>query len=216
VWDDGKVETAAAAGGQCKGSHRFEHAGMYTIQTTVTDDDGGSGSATALVIVHDPRAGDSDGSGLMESPPGALPAEPTVSCLADFDFEVKYEKGHDHHGPARPSGWLKFKVLHHFELRATSFEWLVVTRDRKTAIKGVGKRAGGKGKYGFILFGVDLDGHRRTRDPDLLRVVAWPLEQGPIPTAPLAYDNRPGQSYDLDQANPQPIESGCINVNLRH
>jgi len=40
-WDDGRSDTFAAEG-NCNRSHTFAHAGMYTIDVTVVDDDGGS------------------------------------------------------------------------------------------------------------------------------------------------------------------------------
>jgi hypothetical protein len=50
--------------------------------------------------------------------------------------------------------------------------------------------------------------------PHRLRVVVWDSTQhGPIPEgAPALYDNRAGTSFDLDQANPQTVNQGLIQI----
>jgi hypothetical protein len=90
-------------------------------------------------------------------------------------------------------------------LQSTGLEWLVVTPDRKVAVKGTGTLAGRDGGYGFVMYAYDAD-------PDRYRIVVWSLDEGPIPGAELAYDNQPGASFDVDMANPQPISAGSVAV----
>lgn len=59
-WGDGstiengvvtETNTAPAAKGTVTGSHRYDNAGEYTVSLTVTDDDGGSATDTAKVVI---------------------------------------------------------------------------------------------------------------------------------------------------------------------
>ena len=50
-WGDGAATTPIPSGGSCSGSHTFVAPGAYTITVSVTDDDGGTGSATVTVLV---------------------------------------------------------------------------------------------------------------------------------------------------------------------
>ncbi|TDD58174.1 hypothetical protein E1263_20300 [Kribbella antibiotica] len=50
-WGDGTTTTPAAAAGQVNGSHVYADNGNYTVKVTVTDDDGGTSSASFPVAV---------------------------------------------------------------------------------------------------------------------------------------------------------------------
>jgi hypothetical protein len=211
VWDDGTDETYPPNPGRtCDRTHTFAHPGMYTIKVKVTDDDGGVGSADVMVIVYDPDAGfataagqiDSPASGEITSPLGAL-ANSAAQGSAHFTFNPKYLPGDS--GPVPSGGKVNFRLGSDFQLGSTGLEWLVVTPDDKVAVKGVATVDGRAGDYGFVLYAYDAD-------PDRYRLVVWPLADGPIPAGNLTYDNRRGASFDLDQADPQAITSGSIQV----
>jgi hypothetical protein len=87
---------------------------------------------------------------------------------------------------------------------STEIEWLVVTPDRKVALKGA-SRAPGRDDLGFVIYG-------DATDPNRFRIVVWPLALNAFPEDALVYDNRPGASYDLDVADPQPTAGGSIQV----
>ncbi|MEV1000966.1 hypothetical protein [Nonomuraea sp. NPDC050202] len=91
------------------------------------------------------------------------------------------------------------------DLDATDLEWLVITPDGKAAVKGTAT-VGGESGYGFVLYGYD--------DPDKLRLVIWRSSDGPVPGDTLVYDSSRGSSYDVDQAKPQAVTSGNVQVHL--
>ena len=67
---------------------------MYTIDVTVTDDDGASGTASVMVVVYDPNGGFVTGGGWIEAPAAALTSDPSAATgKANFGFVSKYEKG---------------------------------------------------------------------------------------------------------------------------
>ncbi|WP_345402556.1 hypothetical protein [Nonomuraea salmonea] len=43
-------------------------------------------------------------------------------------------------------------------------------------------------------------------------MVVWRSSDGPVPGNNLVYDSNRGTSYDLDQAEPQAITSGSVQV----
>ncbi len=202
-WDDGANETYPPNSGRtCDRTHTFAHPGMYTIKAKVTDDDGGVGSADVMAIVYDPDAGFTTAAGHVTSPPGAL-KDSAAQGVVHFNFNPKYLLSDS--GPVPSGGKVDFRMGDEFQLNSTRLEWLVVTPDDKVAVKGVGTVANRPGEYGFLLYAYDAD-------PDLYRLVAWPLADGPIPAGNITYDNRRGKSFDLDEADPQAITTGSIQV----
>ena len=194
AWDDGSTShyPATAADLTCRTTHTFRQPGMYTIRTTVTDDDGGqSATADVLVIVYDPDAGFATGGGHLATPAGK----------GQFQFNPKY--GPHDEGPVPGQGKVTFRD-DNLDLDSTALEWLVVTPDNLIAVKGfatVNEITG----YGFVAYGYDAR-------PDRFRLVIWPLSSGPFPHSAITYDNRSGTGYDLDVADPQEIQGGAIHI----
>jgi hypothetical protein len=199
-WDDTSVSSYVPVDLTCRTTHTFAHPGMYTIKTRVTDDDDGTGDAEVMVVVYDPNAGFATGAGHLMSPADAL-EDGTGAGRAHFQFNPSY-RPHDT-GPVPSNGKVSYSIQEtDFVLDSDALEWLVVTPDDKVAAKGTGT-VDGQGGYGFVLYGYDAD-------PDAIRLVVWPLAAGEYPTTDLLYDNRRGGGYDLDVADPQPIDNGSI------
>ena len=206
AWDDGTSTSTNAPGYVCQATHRYTRAGMYTIRPAITDDDGGvSESTSVMVVVYDPAAGTAQGNGWLN--PGAD---------GGFDFTSSY--------PLRsatvPDGALTFALPPALNLNLRNhqhLDWLVVTTDGKIAIKGTAERIPGQ-NVGFVLYGYygcpPSTSTGCQPGPNRLRMVVWDSSaNGPIPDGVTAiYDNRPGASFDVDQANPQNVYQGTILI----
>jgi hypothetical protein len=217
VWDDGTTDTFGQEG-SCNRTHQYAHAGMYTIVVTVTDDDGGSGTASVLVVIFDPNAGFITDGGWIDSPPGAFTPDPSATGKAHIATEVRYQDATTLTGQVRfrmheallplstdPTLWPAASKADPpwLDLRSDSLDWLVVTPDGKAAVSGTATLNGVV--YRFILYGYD-------GSPDRMRIVIWLASAGPCPTGPFLYDNRPGASFDLDQADPQELGGGNFQI----
>ncbi len=53
-WGDGIIGVGTIAGGACQGTHTYTSAGAFNAIATVTDDDGGAGSAGVSLVVDSP------------------------------------------------------------------------------------------------------------------------------------------------------------------
>jgi Deoxyribonuclease NucA/NucB/PKD domain len=198
-WDDeSEPETYPAEKRSCGKRKTFEHAGMYTIEVEVTDDDGGSSTADVMVVVYDPEAGLMTSTGKARTPEGALRTDPDTSAPGWFEALGKYLFVND----TKPFGTVAYKVPGtDLKLFSTDLEWLVITPDAKVAIKGVGTGKNDE-KFGYVLYA----------HSDRFRVVVWPLADGPIPPESTLYDNSRGASYDLDEAEPPEVVAGLTVI----
>jgi hypothetical protein len=195
VWEWGDGTTSAATitegggAGTAAGDHVYPATGVYTIQVTVADDDGGSASTTfQYVVVYDPSGGHVTGGGFIQSPPGAYPANPGLTGKATFGFVSKYLPGAN-----VPTGNTQFHFqAAGFKFQSTSYEWLVVSGPR-AQYKGEGT-VNGAGSYGFLL--TANDGQRPGGGGvDRLRLKVWSLGGGGV-----VYDNQMGQADDASAA----------------
>ena len=204
AWDDGATSSGPAQGHVCRGTHRYTRAGVYTVASTVTDDDGGVGRAPGvLVIVYDPAAGAVRGSGRLK-PAGD----------GAFHFTASYPQP----SATGPDGSVTFALPAKTGVNLRNhqhLDWLVATADGKIAIKGTAERGSGD-EVGFVLYGYHGcragQADRCQPGPDRLRMVVWDATaHGPVPEGvPVLYDNRPGAPFALDRADPQPIAQGGI------
>jgi PKD domain len=177
----------------------FSAPGVYSVRLTVADDDGSATTAStvdgldAFVVVYDPSAGFVIGSGWINSPAGAYPADPTATGKATFGFVSKYAKG-----ATVPTGntEFKFKAVN-LDFSSTSYQWLVVAGS-KAQFKGSGA-VNGTGGYGFMLTGVD-------GTPDRLRMKVWNA------SGQIVYDNVLGAADDADEQSIQALGSGSIVI----
>jgi DNA/RNA endonuclease G (NUC1) len=191
TWDDGSsATTVACAGGNCSASHTFPRAGTYRVDMTLTDDDGGTASASfAYVVVYDPLAGFMTGSGWINSTTGK----------ATFSFNAKYAKG-----STTPAGSTDF-VFGTSELVSTSYDSLVVAGN-KAQIRGHGT-INGSGNYAFVITGVD--NHTGKGKPTAADQFRIHITDGSGVTI---FDNAAGASDDIDAANAPPVGAGNINI----
>src|SRR5947207_2203253 len=90
TWDDGTNDNYPAQNHTCDRQHTFDHAGMYTITITVTDDGGASDNATTMVVVYDPDAAFDNADGSIASAAGAWTTQPDVGGQLDFHLTANY------------------------------------------------------------------------------------------------------------------------------
>ena len=206
AWDDGEPDAAGtASGGSCSAPHTYAAAGVFTVGVTVTDDDTGSTSQNfEFVVIFDPSAGFVTGGGFINSPPGAYTADPSLTGKANFGFVSKYKKGAN-----VPTGQTQFKFkVANFNFHSTIYEWLVIAGP-KAQYKGTGT-VNGTGDFGFLL--TTTDGQQPGGGgEDKFRIkIVDKNNNGEI-----VYDNVPGESEDIDSANPQVLGGGSIVIHSK-
>jgi hypothetical protein len=207
-WDDATpmdtfAATDAGGTGNCNRSRTFTTAGVYTIQVTVTDDDGGAATQSVMVVVYDPSAGFVTGGGWIDSQAGAYRPDPTLTGRANFGFVSKYKKG-----ATVPEGQTEFQFqVGNLNFHSEVYQWLVIAGP-KAQYKGTGT-INGSGNYGFMLTATDgqLPGGGGA---DKFRIKIWD-----IATSQIIYDNAFGSSEDIDAANPQIISGGSIVIHSK-
>ncbi len=202
-WDDGTTSAGtlveSAGAGRASAARTFTAPGVYELRLTVSDNDGGSATASfRYVVVFDPEGGFVTGAGSIDSPAGAYRPDPTLTGKASFGFQSKYQKG-----AAPPTGKTQFQFkAGSLDFDSTAYQWLVVA-GKKAQFKGTGA-LNGAGGYGFLL--TAWDGGTGPGS-DRFRIKVWLVSTGAI-----VYDNALGNSDDIDNANPQTVTTGSIVV----
>lgn len=190
-WGDGSLPGTVTQGqgsGSVLDTHAYIEPGVYTIELTVTDDDGGSDTETfQYVVVFDPNAGFVTGGGWFDSPVGAYIADPALTGKATFGFVSKYRKGR-----TLPEGETEF----HFNaggihFHSNAYEWLVVA-GAKATYKGVGM-INGAGNFGFMIKALD-EKLTPSTSVDLFSIKIWDKDDGDV----VIYDNNLGDDVDAD------------------
>ncbi|MEV6983695.1 Ig-like domain-containing protein [Sphaerisporangium sp. NPDC051017] len=176
-WNDGSTSPGTVADATCRAKHTYAKAGIYHPTVTVTDDDGGAGTATAqAVVVYDPSAGFVTGGGWINSPAGAYKADPALTGKANFGFVSKYKEG-----ATTPTGNTEFQFhAGKLNFQATAYEWMVVSGTR-VQYKGSGT-INGSGEYTFELTAVDGG------KDDRFLIKIWDKASGNV-----VYDNQIGE-----------------------
>ena len=204
-WDDGttSVGTVTESGGygSISADHIYSTPGIYNVKLTVTDKDGGTGTATSqLIVVYDPDGGFVTGGGWIDSPAGAYVADPALTGKANFGFVSKYQKGAN-----TPTGQTEFQFnAGGLNFHSANYEWLVVAGP-KAQYKGNGT-INGAGNYGFLLTATDeqINGGGGI-DKFRIKIVDKTTDSA-------VYDNVIGTSENIDAANPQTIAGGSIVI----
>ncbi|HEY3003568.1 MAG TPA: VWA domain-containing protein [Kribbellaceae bacterium] len=187
-WGDGTTTPVPSVTSPVSGTHQYTSAGIFDISVTVTDDDGGSDTATCgFVVVYDPDGGFVTGGGWIDSPAGAMPADPSATGRANFGFVSKYKNG-----ASVPTGSTEFQFkAGNLNFHSEDYQWLVVA-GTKAVYKGTGTINGSSG-YSFMLTATDAG-------PDRFRMKIWRTSDGT-----LVYDNQLGGA---DGADPTTALSG--------
>ncbi|MFL6277377.1 MAG: HYR domain-containing protein, partial [Blastocatellia bacterium] len=197
-WDDGSPNTTVAAAspassGSITASHTYATTGVYTVTVTVRDDCGAASAPFIyqFIVVYNPDGGFVTGGGWITSQPGSYVADPTATGKANFGFVSKYQ-----HGATVPTGDTEFQFkAGNLNFKSTSYEWLVIS-GAKAQFKGSGK-INGAGNYRFLLTATDGD-RPGGGGTDKFRIKIWDAV-----TNVVVYDNKLGNSDDIDAANPQ-------------
>ncbi len=192
--DDDGPQYGTVTNTECTGpSNSYIESGVYLVMVTVTDKDGGSGSATAsnYVVVYDPNAGFVTGGGWIDSPEGAYAPDPSLTGKANFGFVSKYKKG-----ASVPTGNTEFQFkTADLNFHSSIYDWLVVTGSDYAMFKGTGT-INGQGEYKFILWA-------RDNEPDAFRIKIW--EEDDSRAEMVIYDNE----------SDQPIGGGNIVIHTK-
>jgi hypothetical protein len=204
TWGDGTSSPGAVSeisgSGDVDGSHTYNDAGEYVIKLTVTDDDGGVGTATTQVLVYDPRDFVTGG-GWFWLPEGSCPSCGNGKIKVTYGLVAKYHKNLD-----LPTG--STEVQFHdgdINFHARDYEWLVITGP-KAIYEGVGT-INGEGSYGFILSVIDGKLSNANGNKDLFRIKIWNNATGD-----LVVDTQMG---DPDFADPTTPVQGSIVIHDR-
>ncbi|MBI4888823.1 MAG: MBG-2 domain-containing protein, partial [Acidobacteria bacterium] len=205
TWDDGQTSTVTASGtgnGSCSAAHSYAAAGVYTLTIDVTDDDTGKATKSyEFIVVYDSAAGFVTGGGWINSPVNAYLANPSLTGRANFGFVSKYQKG-----ASVPTGQTEFQFqVGNLNFHSTVYEWLVVAGE-KAQYKGSGN-INGSGDYGFILTATDGE---IKGGVDKFRIKITDKSTGAV-----VYDNKRGDSDDIDKTDPQAIAGGSIVIHSR-
>ncbi|OKI67890.1 PKD domain-containing protein [Micromonospora sp. CB01531] len=166
--------------GTVAATRTFTTPGVYPLQLTVTDDEGGSGSTVtvgdvdAYVVVYDPNGGFVTGGVRL-----------TVGEeKASLGFVAPYGKD-----ATTPSGETQLSVrATGLDLHSTSYEWLAVESGR-AEYQGTGT-LGGRSGYAFLVSVAD---GAVVGGPDRIRVKVWEIATGKV-----VYDTQPGDPLTAD------------------
>ncbi len=205
-WGDGEISPGTVnetnGSGSALGSHVYVAPGVYTVQLTVTDNDGGSGSSLfQYVVVYDVSGGFVTGGGWIDSPEGAYEPDPLLTGKASFGFVSRYRKGAN-----VPTGNTEFQFkVADLNFQSTCYDWLVIA-GAQAKFKGEGTINGEEG-YGFMLSA--RDGQKNGGGgADKFRIKIWDKSTGAV-----VYDNQAGNADDLTPATE--IGGGSIVVHAR-
>jgi hypothetical protein len=192
-WDDGTITNGAIdevlGSGTATASHAYSAPGVYTVEITIEDDDGGYDTEIfQYVVIYDPSEGFVTGGGWINSPEGAYLPDPTLTGKANFGFVSKYKKGQ-----STPMGNTEFQ-LHAANLNFHSgiYNWLVINK-HKAIFRGVGT-INGVGNYGFIISAIDADLTPSNDDNDMFRIKIWDKNDNNA----IIYDNQLGDEENTD------------------
>lgn len=87
VWGDGSSATLGLSGNSFSLSHTYATAGTFTVTVSITDDDAGAGTTSALVTVLSPAGGAQALGGVIQNlvSQGAIPANLATPFLSSTD-----------------------------------------------------------------------------------------------------------------------------------
>jgi hypothetical protein len=199
-WDDGSVETLNVAAGltSVTTTHIYGSTGVNTLRLALDDGCAIATTVHEFIVIYDPNGGFVTGGGWINSPAGAVTGNPSVTGRATFGFVSKYLPGTN-----VPSGNTEFQFqAAGIRFKSTSYDWLVVAGAR-AQYKGSGT-FNNISDCQFLLTATDGDAPGGGGvDKFRLKIT----KDGGV-----LYDNNPGGSDDLDNANPQAVGGGSIQI----
>jgi hypothetical protein len=187
-WGDGNTSEVNPQTGSrtAEDTHVYSQVGVYAVTLSVTDNVCESASAEyRYIVVYDPNGGFVTGGGWINSPEGALTANPSLTGKANFGFVSKYKKG-----ATIPTGNTEFQFkVADLNFHSETHQWLVIA-GAKAQYKGTGT-INGEGNYGFMLTAIDGD---IKGGVDKFRMKIWDKDNNDE----IVYDNQLGDSDDSD------------------
>jgi hypothetical protein len=192
-WGDGIITYGAIVEewgcGTATDSHTYSASGVYGVEITVIDKDGGYDTELfQYVVIYDPSEGFVTGGGWINSPEGAYIPDPTLTGKANFGFVSKYKKGQ-----STPTGNTEFQLhVANLNFHSSSYDWLVIT-NHKAMFKGTGT-INGEGNYGFMISAIDADLTPSNDDTDTFRIKIWDKNDNNA----IIYDNQLGDQENAD------------------
>jgi PKD repeat protein len=204
TWGDGGTSSGVlnetAGTGTVTGTHAYNAAGIYTIQVTVTDNHGASGTSTfTFIVVYDPDGGFVTGGGWFTAPAGAYRPNQALTGRVNLGFVAKYHKN-----DPLPDGETEFNFsIANFNFHSSQYQWLVVSGAR-AQFRGTGT-VNGAGNYGFMVTAID-GSLSVPSGPDKFRIKVWDASNGNA----IVFDNEYGASDDADPVTP--LQGGSIVI----
>jgi hypothetical protein len=191
--------------GSCTGSYKYSTDGVYTVNVSLTDDDGngvyggnGGGNGPAAppfvyqyAVVYNPKAGFVTGGGWINSPSNACTGflsscTSTTVGRANFGFVSQYKNG-----ASTPTGDTEFQFqAGNMDFHSNVYQWLVVSGGL-AQYKGSNGTINGAGNYDFMLTACDaqINGSCNGGSTDTFRIKITDHASGS-----LVYDNMNGSS----------------------
>jgi hypothetical protein len=192
-WDDETITNGVIdeefGSGTATGSHIYSAPGVYTVEITIEDDDGGYDTEIfQYVVIYDPSEGFVTGGGWINSPEGAYLPDPTLTGKANFGFVSKYKKGQ-----STPIGNTEFQFhAANLNFHSNIYNWLVIANN-KAMFKGTGT-INGEGNYGFMISAIDADITSDNDDTDMFRIKIWDKNNNDT----VIYDNQLDDEENTD------------------
>jgi hypothetical protein len=179
-WGDGQTTTINLNAGiyEVSGSHIYANAGVYKIDLTVTDKDGGfdKKSIDYFTVIYDANCGFVTGGGWIIALQGSYRPDPTLTGKATFGFVAKYKKGQ-----SIPTGNTEFQFHPaNMNFHSHTYDWLFIVGS-VAMYKGSGT-INGEGDYGFILTAID---GKISGGADTFRIQIWDKTNGDL----IVFDN---------------------------
>ncbi|MBD3374347.1 T9SS type A sorting domain-containing protein [candidate division KSB1 bacterium] len=206
-WGDGNIISGTicyeARVGTVDGTHIYQLAGIYPVNLTLADDDGGMATRAEKVIIYDPEAGFITGGGWYDSPENSYPTNPSLTGKISFGFVSRYNKNDSLKGQLE----FQFKKAN-INFHSSSYEWLVVN-GHKAVLKGEGI-INGTGHYGFQLWAIDAK-LSSIYETDLFRMKIWDIENSDA----LVYDNGQTEKNSISLWGTF-IEGGKIKIHSKN
>jgi hypothetical protein len=190
----------AGGAGSTSASHTYTEIGVYTIEVTVTDNHGASGSLTCeYAVIYDPSGGHINGQGRISSPLGAYRPDHALIGEVRFGFVSNYQNG-----AQAPDGHTAFDFrAHNLVFNSVSYDWLIISGYR-ARYQGVGQ-INDSGNYGFMVSVIDgnVSGGGGV---DKFRIKIWNRDNDNS----VVYDNQLGAPDSADPTTA--IQQGSITI----